>query len=296
MSKTPLTPPRPRAQITPPKRTKRRGQGAKRTPARGYFYLLFLLTVVGLWGVHRYYPQYASWAYWFGQGEAQPTGDALIIAHSRHIDSLLLQPRPELHPPLDSAGRPLKATLVDPPYATLFADKNPLQQPTAIALGVPMAENREALKAHGDKLVDISGSWRYKVSHLTHSSPLVTPHTARVLERIALNFADSLRMKGLPPHRYIISSVTRTREDVNRLKRGNGNASDNSCHFHGTTVDIAYNKYEHLPDSTSAGQAPIVNTGQLKAVLGEVLRDMRRDGYLYVLYEVHQPCFHITIR
>lgn len=275
---------------------KPRSKPQKWVPAPGYFFLLFLCAIAGLWAVNKYYPHYLSWAYWFELEAPKPTGDAAILAHQQRIDSLLRAPRPELHPPLDSAGQPIKAAIVDLPYMELFADKNPIQQPTAKALGVPMAETREALQQHGKVLEDISQNTHFRVKHLTHSVPLVTPHTARVLERAALNFADSLRMKGLPPHRFIISSVTRTRADVNRLKRGNGNASDNSCHFHGTTVDIAYNQYESAPDSTTAGAPPTIAVGKLKAVLGEVLRDMRHEGYMYVLYEVHQPCFHITIR
>lgn len=34
----------------------------------------------------------------------------------------------------------------------------------------------------------------------------------------------------------------------------------------------------------------------LKKVLGEVLRDQRKAGNIYVKHEVSQPCFHITSR
>ena len=34
----------------------------------------------------------------------------------------------------------------------------------------------------------------------------------------------------------------------------------------------------------------------LKAVLGEVLRDLKKQGRCYVKHEVKQACFHITAR
>ena len=54
---------------------------------------------------------------------------------------------------------------------------------------------------------------------------------------------SSLASKGLPFHRIVVSSVLRTRKDIERLRTQNVNASENSCHQYGTTFDINYNKY-----------------------------------------------------
>lgn len=269
-------------------------RGKRCSPARGYFLLLFIAAVTALWLIHRHYPHLTSWHYWFADTKAGTlTGDSAIIAHHERMVQKLATPR--IAPAVASEPPARPRSLVDLPYVTLFADKNPVQQPVAMTLGVPEAGTRQELRQHYDLLENISTNAYFAVARLTHSVPMVTPHTARVLERIGQNFADSLHCKGLPPHHFIISSITRTREDVNKLKRGNGNASDNSCHFHGTTVDIAYNKYERckISDGLLAAEIP---SGKLKAVLGEVLRDMRNEGYIYVLYEVKQPCFHITVR
>lgn len=107
-------------------------------------------------------------------------------------------------------------------------------------------------------------------------------------------FNDSLATKGYEPHKLIITSVLRTDEDITRLRRFNRNASENSCHRHGTTFDISYNRF--LEPVTPDGDSRIRWVTPFKSILAEVLRDQRLAGTCYVKYEVHQSCFHITAR
>ena len=121
------------------------------------------------------------------------------------------------------------------------------------------------------------------------------PRAATLLEEISRSFLDSLTTKGIPFHKLIVTSVLRTEEDVQRLRRHNGNASENSCHRFGTTFDISYNHYFRVQDPALP---PQVETWAvtLKSILAEVLNDQRKRGTCYVKYEVHQSCFHITAR
>ena len=96
-------------------------------------------------------------------------------------------------------------------------------------------------------------------------------------------------------HRLIVTSVLRTQEDVGRLRRFNGNATENSCHLYGTTFDICYNRYETLEDPNGPHRRAVRND-TLKYVLSEVLRDMRQQGRCFIKYEVKQGCFHMTVR
>jgi hypothetical protein len=82
---------------------------------------------------------------------------------------------------------------------------------------------------------------------------------------------------------------------VTRLRRFNGNATENSCHLYGTTFDIAYNRYETVEDPEGE-QRRRVPSDTLKWVLSEVLRDMRMADRCYIKYEVKQGCFHMTVR
>ena len=114
------------------------------------------------------------------------------------------------------------------------------------------------------------------------------PRAALLLQDIGQAFYDSLYVKGVPLNQMIVTSVLRTMDDVEKLRRRNGNATENSCHLYGTTFDICYNRYHPV--------AREVRNDSLKWVLCEVLRDKRQEDRCYVKYEVKQGCFHITVR
>jgi hypothetical protein len=101
----------------------------------------------------------------------------------------------------------------------------------------------------------------------------------------------SVADKHLPAYSVIVTSVLRTDADVKSLSRTNINASKRSVHCYGTTVDITYTRFMKHDD-----EGPSARDVDLKAVLTEVLRDMREQGRCYVKYEVKQACFHITAR
>ena len=137
-------------------------------------------------------------------------------------------------------------------------------------------------------LVYIGANPYYNIDPMRQSIPYLVPRAAELLNDIGRVFFDSLQIKGLPLNRFIVTSATRTREDVAKLRRHNRNATENSCHMYGTTFDISYTRYNPVSES--------VGNDKLKWVLSEVLRDMRENGRCYVKYEVKQSCFHITTR
>lgn len=101
---------------------------------------------------------------------------------------------------------------------------------------------------------------------------------------------DSLKAKGLPDHKIVVTSILRTKADVDKLQKSNSIAVTNSCRCYGTTFDISYTQFERVALGKSMAQE------DLKKVLGEVLKDQRKAGAIYVKHEVSQPCFHITSR
>ena len=182
-------------------------------------------------------------------------------------------------------------------YATLFNDQNVVQLKAAAQFGLKQPlKNRDAADDVKDGLVRIRSNSHYSIAKLTHSIPYLTNGAAELLEMIGKNFLDSLENKGLNPNKIIVTSVLRTQEDIKKLqKSGNPNAVKNSAHCYATTFDIAYAyydktwfKYFRFCES--------VEPKTLKKVLGEVLRDLRRQKKCYVKYEVKQRCFHITTR
>ena len=185
-------------------------------------------------------------------------------------------------------------------FAKEFNDLNPIQLEVAQAIGVKPVKDREEAQRMNKKLVEISTNPLYKIDSLTHSIPFLTKGADRLLTSIGENFRDSLVSKGLNPYRLIVTSVMRTESDVLRLRKsGNINASDNSTHCYGTTFDIAYYRYDKiLPEGRKAKRYTYedVSPDVLKLVLGEVLRDLRKEGKCYVKHERKQPCFHVTTR
>lgn len=180
-------------------------------------------------------------------------------------------------------------------YRNSFPDINDVQIATAQKLGVEPVANRTDAECHKDKLVFIGISPYYNVKKLYSSIPYLVPRAQLLLTKIARNFLDSQYVKKVLPSKLIVTSVTRTKEDIAHLQRHNPNATSNSCHCYGTTFDISYNKYQAVqhPDSALVRQT---RNDTLKYILSEVLNDLRQEGLCYVKYEVKQGCYHITVR
>ena len=177
-------------------------------------------------------------------------------------------------------------------YRESFPDSNDVQLAAAQQWGVTPVRDRADAELRKDELVYMAASPYYAVAPLASSIPYLVPRAAVLLNDIGQAFFDSLQVKGLPLHHFIVSSVLRSEEDVRRLRRVNRNATEQSCHLYGTTFDINYNRYQ----SVAHPDRELVGSDRLKWVLSEVLDDMRQQGRCYIKYEVKQPCFHITVR
>ena len=175
-----------------------------------------------------------------------------------------------------------------PSYKDAFPDLQETQIVAANKWGVRPVQNREDAETRKQELVYVGESPYYHVDKLNSSIPYLVPRAAMLLQDIGQAFYDSLYLKGVPLNQLIVTSIMRTKDDVARLQRHNGNATDNSCHLYGTTFDICYNRYHPIEQE--------VRNDTLKWVLSEVLRDIRRDRRAYIKYEVKQGCFHMTVR
>ncbi len=177
----------------------------------------------------------------------------------------------------------------------LFRDDNDTHLSAAEKIGINPLASREGIKGASRELCMVGGAMRFNesfvVDRLVHSSPFLVPEAAKLLQDIGSAFHDSLRSKHLPPYSIIVTSVLRTDADIKSLSRTNVNASKRSVHCYGTTFDITYNRFAKHDD-----EGPGARDVDLKAVLTEVLRDLRNQGRCYVKYEIKQACFHITAR
>ena len=182
-----------------------------------------------------------------------------------------------------------------PHFGNTFPDQNDVQLEAAKKHGVKPVHNREDAEHRKKELVYVGSNPYFYVDRLNNSSPYLVPRASVLLQDIGRSFFDSLQVKGIPLHKIIVTSVLRTKADVEKLRSKNGNATQNSCHLYGTTFDVCYNRYKTVEDPDGPRRRQVRND-TLKWVLSEVLNDARKQNKCLVKYEVKQGCFHITVK
>ena len=170
-----------------------------------------------------------------------------------------------------------------------FGDLNDVQLRAAEKIGITPAETRKELSGRKG-LVTVSESPTLSIDRLTHSQALLVPQAAVLLNEIGVRFTNYLRDAKLPLYTVIVTSVTRTYEDVKKLQAGNGNASDNSTHAYGTTFDISWKRFHKV----DPGDPRDLGEEELKHLLAIVLDEFHDAGRCYIKHERYQACFHIT--
>lgn len=138
------------------------------------------------------------------------------------------------------------------------------------------------LKASG-KLVTIKQrGYGYRVDRLTHSHACLVPKGRTVLNAMARDF-----VKKAGQNFFVITSLTRTTADQNRLRRVNSNASSNdSSHSYGAAFDISYVRFNNRLGANT----------KLEKQLESVLKEYQAAGKIYFVKERHSRCFHIIVR
>ena len=226
---------------------------------------------------------------------------------SAEVDSLKAMKKDELSAAPDTAmagmasiffdkdGKEVKHRIFSVPhFGNTFPDQQNVQILAANQHGVAPVQNREEAEHSKGKLVYVGSNPFFYVDKLNNSIPYLVPRASVLLQDIGRAYFDSLQIKGIPLHKIIVTSILRTKDDVAKLRTRNGNATENSCHLYGTTFDICYNRYKQIQTKDQPRRQ--VQNDTLKWVFSEVLRDFREKNRCYIKYEVHQGCFHITVR
>lgn len=175
-------------------------------------------------------------------------------------------------------------------YGRLFCDINDTQMQDAQRLGTGVTSD-SMFHAGISRLVPIRSNDLYAVDYMSYSKPALVPEAVVLLQYIGERFDEIVRERRSSNHyRPIVTSAFRTANDVARLRRVNGNASDNSCHCFGTTFDITYSRF--MNDNGLWDEAE----GWMVESLARALYELRYEGLCHVRYERRQSCFHITVR
>lgn len=133
------------------------------------------------------------------------------------------------------------------------------------------------------KLVKIKQrGYGWRVGDLTHSHSYLVPKGRDILSSIARDF-----VKTTGQNFFVVTSMTRTLHDQNRLRGINKNASSNdSSHNFGAAFDISYVRFNHKirPDS------------KLEKELEQILKTYVKMGKIFYVKESKIKCFHIIVR
>lgn len=177
------------------------------------------------------------------------------------------------------------------PLRKVFNDSNYIHMGAAVVAGFTPVRDDGDIWHLTRPVVKVRSCAEYYLEPLTHSFPYLVPEAAQLLRDIGRSFNDSLAARGGGAYRIKVTSVLRTPATVRKLRRVNRNATEESTHSYGTTFDISWSKF--ICDDPAQTHRTFED---LKNLLGEVLADMHARGRCYVKFEVHQSCFHITVR
>lgn len=177
-------------------------------------------------------------------------------------------------------------------YNRDFNDLNDVHLAEAKKIGIEPISSREEAKHASKKMKEIKTDEYYEVEDLTHSIPFLIPEAATLLEDIGKNFQDSLYNLNASLYKIKVTSITRTVDDVNKLRKRNSNSSKNSAHQYGTTFDVSWARFSKIDEKDTLN----IDNEKLKMVLAMVLRDLKKSDRCYIKHERKQGCFHITVR
>lgn len=180
--------------------------------------------------------------------------------------------------------------------ANVIADKNEIQLLHAQTNGLkkPFLSNEDFDTTYQklvDKyeLVELKDSRLYRIKSLKHSQPFLIPEAVSMLDEIAIRFQEKLKEKKLGNYAFFLTSILRTVETQQKLSKRNGNATENTAHYYGTTVDISYKDFYNLDNDTIEPKWEVIQE------LMKTLLEMRKECKLLAVKERKQSCFHITV-
>jgi len=154
--------------------------------------------------------------------------------------------------------------------------------------GITPLDNEAAIKS-AEQLLSVSASEYYIIDDLSHSYPYLTEDGLALLNEIGERFHQKLAGTSLAGTKFIVTSLTRTKESVSRLTKSNGNAVTNSPHLYGVSFDITYHRF-HLPYTRLRSCQKLY----LQEVLAQAIQEQRESNNCWATKERNQRCFHVV--
>ncbi len=196
----------------------------------------------------------------------------------------LPQPVEELEPiPIDVATLTPDLSIVVPERVITKEYDNHLVAGENNGFGLIESGEHFQKLINSNQLVLINRGTGYQVDKLTHSHPFITPKSKTVLEELGQAFKDLAKKESF----FTITSVTRTPEQQQKLRKRNRNATSGiSSHSYGVSFDISYVRFDGKKGSNWSAQKD----------LESVLNDFQAANKIFFIKERKQSCYHITVR
>jgi uncharacterized protein YcbK (DUF882 family) len=141
------------------------------------------------------------------------------------------------------------------------------------------------------KLFRIKSGSKYIIDRMSYSYPFLIAESKTLLDEIGRRFREKTDAAGLSGAKFIVTSMTRTTENMRNLRRNNRNASVNSAHLGGNAFDISYIRF-------SCRKMFITSCDKkyLKEALAQVIWQLKEEDKCWATYEKVQNCYHIVSR
>lgn len=178
-------------------------------------------------------------------------------------------------------------------YSRMLTDRIPDYSARARLTGIKACTDEKDLakRVISGQLVKIRQGKSYRIESMTHSYPYLTRDTRRLLNEIERRYRQKIGKDGFKGSKFIITSMTRTEENIAGLGKSNINASENSPHLNGNAFDISYARF-----SIRKFQVTECDRWYMKEALAEVIYELRKENKCWATYERQQGCFHVVAR
>ena len=144
---------------------------------------------------------------------------------------------------------------------------------------------------NNSELIKITNSDFFIIDNLTHSYPYLTEDGENLLNNIGESFNSKIANSDLKHSKFIVTSLTRTTESINRLREENASAVINSPHQYGECFDISYIRFSNLFVKLKP-----CHLEYLKETLAGVIYELKKNKKCWAITEYQQHCFHVVSR
>ena len=138
-------------------------------------------------------------------------------------------------------------------------------------------------------LIHLHNNPFYRVKELTHSYPYTTTEMGDLLNDINALFQEKMKDKKQDKFLFLVTSGLRTNETQQELTNRNRNASTQSAHLYGATVDVSYKEFYNVDKDT------VEPNFYAAEALRQTMEDLREQCRMMIVRERKQACYHFTV-